>query len=274
MGNECSPIGGNFWHNNSVSTTSYHSVDDSGSTNNVATTIDDSCRLLEKKLKYFNEQIDINTRKARTIGNRDNKKGTKKQAIYYLKLNKLYEKHCDRIIDIQLQLAGLKLEISTAMTISTVVTSLDHGNKVLKTFTSAIDACQVENIMDDLKESIDQLNDTSNILSEDLGDGRYNDKELEKELKQLMKETPITSTSAPDIEVITISSNNANHHHKDENDFFSELMNKLPSFSTSDKTSGKNTIVSTTNTIVSETNLSKKKVKINKKKRKKEKSYK
>ena len=146
MGNECSPIGGNFWNNDS-SSTAYHSVDDSGS-NDAATIIDDSCRLLEKKLKYFNEQMEINTRKALTIGNRDNKKGTRKQAIYYLKLNKLYEKKCDQITDMQLQLAGLKLEISTAMTISTVVHSLDHGNNVLKTCTNAINADKVEDIMD------------------------------------------------------------------------------------------------------------------------------
>lgn len=165
------------------------------------TDIDDSCRILELKLKHFEEQILNNKRKAIGFGKH---KKTKQKALYHLKIVKLYESKNETMLNIQLTLAMLKIEISSADTMATVVTTLDTGNKALTILTNKLDSMQVDDIMDSINDSVDQLKDINTIMSEGTTDA-FDDKELEKELQELM--TSSSLDLLPSIKDIKIKDN-------------------------------------------------------------------
>lgn len=137
---------------------------------------------LKAKIELISKQIgglscDLN--EALKLKNRD-------RAKQLLRRRKMREKEMTRLMNLEDSVIELKSSIENAFTDKEVLNALNDGSKALKTVLGDTTLSNAEDILDELKESIADSRELSDIIGES---GKSEDDfDLEKELEDLVKE--------------------------------------------------------------------------------------
>jgi hypothetical protein len=145
----------------------------------------DAFKILDLKQEYFGDITQKMTNDIKELEKTHKNDPLKKQMqINKLKLIHLYKIQRSKLLDIKLKLEEINLHIESGTLIRKVHEVLVEGSNNLKMLNDKLDSLDVDELMSDLKESIENLNDTSAIIS-DTNDKNV-DKEIEDELNELI----------------------------------------------------------------------------------------
>jgi len=155
-------------------------------TNKSIDKMDQTITLLEKRKKLLEKKMEQETEKAKEFM----KKGDKTSAMTCLKRKKQYEVQAQRLEQQILNNEQMKLTLENAATDIETLKSQQEATKAMKQIfkeTGGID--KVEDIMEDIQETMATANELGDALAQDLGTGQVIDEgELEDELDLLEME--------------------------------------------------------------------------------------
>ncbi|KAL9646998.1 hypothetical protein ABK040_013852 [Willaertia magna] len=155
-------------------------------TNKSIEKMDQTIQLLEKRQKLLEKKMEQEQQKAKDFLG----KGDKKSALACLKRKKQYETQAQRLQQQIMNNEQMKLTLENAATDVETLKSQQIASKTLKQVfkeTGGID--KVEDIMEDIQETMATANELGDALAQDIGSGTVIDEgELEDELDLLEQE--------------------------------------------------------------------------------------
>lgn len=155
-------------------------------TNKSIEKMDQTISLLEKRKKLLEKRMEQETEKAKECM----KKSDKVSAMACLKRKKQYEVQAQRLEQQIMNNEQMKLTLENAATDIETLKSQQQASKAMKQIfkeTGGID--KVEDIMEDVQETMATANELGDTLARDLGTGQFIDEgELEDELDMLEQE--------------------------------------------------------------------------------------
>lgn len=152
-----------------------------------APSLQEQIQILEKRITHLNNLIQIHVQKAKEAK-------TKDEAYRYLKLKQMYETELKGIFGMLDRLEGLDNARHRAILHNTTLNVTENATSILKSIT--VNPDKADEIMFDVKEAIDEVDRTSEIL----GKTDPPSQELQDELNVLMApEAPPAIITLPDV---------------------------------------------------------------------------
>lgn len=113
------------------------------------------------------------------------KRGDKKGALFALKQKKMYEKQVTNLENSVLRLYEQKMALEASSLQKTVVDTMSAGSKAMSNIHKNMDIDSVDDMRDDIQESMDKADEINDAIATPFGDAMEDD-EFDDELAELM----------------------------------------------------------------------------------------
>lgn len=143
---------------------------------NAAQDLSKKLKLLEKREKHVENQINKLTQQAKER----KKKGDKKGALFCLKKRKLLQGQIDKLQAARLNLETMQLTIGSANMNREILTGMQTGAAALGQIHQNMDVDAVDDIRDRMEEQMDVANEISDAIATPMGDGLDDDDVLDE----------------------------------------------------------------------------------------------
>lgn len=148
--------------------------------------IQDQLTILEKRKNHLGKLIEINDKKAK-------ESKTKNEAAHYIKIRVRYENELKSVYGMVEKLENLEHATQQAMFQKDVLNTVKHNTTIIKNNT--VDVADAEEIMDNVKEAVDEANEVSNVLARPTTP----DADVEAEVDKLFQQEKPTILNLPDV---------------------------------------------------------------------------
>ena len=138
----------------------------------------ETLQTMEKREEYLEKQITLLTNEAKKAMTQKNKP----KAVHCLKKRKLIQKQVDSIFNTKLNIDTQIIALTQAVTNSDVIKSITIGKEALKN--SKADPDKVADVMDELEETLAEVDEITDVMSRPIGQ-TVDDDELLEELREL-----------------------------------------------------------------------------------------
>ncbi|KAJ8612212.1 hypothetical protein CTAYLR_002904 [Chrysophaeum taylorii] len=135
---------------------------------------------LEKRQVHLDKKIEQQVTEAKAKMAKKDKRG----ALYCLKRKKMYEAEIDKINGARLQLEQQMMAIETTVTNTEIVQTMHQAKGAMESARKNMDADTVNDIMDDVKDEMEQADEISQAISAPANDV-LDDDDLLNELNEL-----------------------------------------------------------------------------------------
>lgn len=166
-------------------------------------TIDDAIKKIDLKETYLRDLGDKYINDIRKIDRIQNDPLKKHKQKNLFKIYKLYNAQRAKLLNIRFNMEQLRINMEEGTYLQDIYKVLFEGNKRLEYLNKKMEHEDVDTIMQDLKDSIENLNEKSEIISSPIDDNGYqngnnNDDDLDKELENLINSTKIDNAMTND----------------------------------------------------------------------------
>jgi charged multivesicular body protein 4A/B len=152
--------------------------------------------MLQKKINYNEKRVDRELEKARQF----KKIGNKTQALMCLKRKKMLEKQMEQLTAQMMNLESQSMAMEGMASNKSMVETIQTTNSAMKQLNKEMDVDKVEDLVDDLRENIDNSNEISEILASPVGDlADLDDDSILNELEEIEQEIATEQQKTPDI---------------------------------------------------------------------------
>lgn len=159
---------------------------------------------LEKREDFLQKKINHQLAEAKT----KSKKGDKKGAMFCLKRKKMYEKEIDKLSGMRMNLEQQMMALESASINADAFSAMSAGSKAMQSLQKQVNIERVEDITDDIQDSMMQAEEVSNAISQPMGGEMYDDDDLLNELEDMeaaeldrelieSESTPAAAAAAP-----------------------------------------------------------------------------
>jgi len=134
---------------------------------------------LEKRQLFLQKKVQAQVQMAKE----KSKAGDKRGAIFALKTKKMYEKQMEVLDNTLLTLQNQIMMIETASVNKDAISGMQAGKDALTNINKGIDLDKVAELKDDIQQSMDDMNELSDLLSTPVGAADMDDADLLNELE-------------------------------------------------------------------------------------------
>ena len=160
------------------------------------TTNKQTLAMFQKKIEYNEKRIAKELEKARQF----KKKGNKAQAFMCLKRKKMLEKQVEQLTAQMMNLESQSMAMEGMASNKSMVETVQVTNSAMKQLQKEMNVDKVEDLVDDLRENIDNNNEISDILASPVGDlADLDDDSILNELEEIEQEIATEQQKIPDI---------------------------------------------------------------------------
>jgi len=182
----------------SVGSSSSHSSNNNGAVNGSIERLETTIELLEKREEVLTKKCEQELLKAKSFMEKKNKNA----ALQCMKKKKMLEEQLTNIAAQKANMETMKFAIQNAAMNKEVLVAQRQAATGLKQLNKTMDAEQVEETMDGIRETMDQSKSVAEALAQPLDDGIMDEDELladlENELAGMeMEEQPTMKVAAP-----------------------------------------------------------------------------
>mmetsp|Transcript_2612 Transcript_2612/g.3990 ORF Transcript_2612/g.3990 Transcript_2612/m.3990 type:complete len:212 (+) Transcript_2612:503-1138(+) len=160
--------------------------------------------MLDKQERHLEKQME----EAKRTALQKSRKGNKKAAMFQLKRKKMFEKRLNQLYGQRENVERLINAMEVVAFNKQNIERLKAGKIALEQTIKEVDVDNVEEMMEDIKESVDMADEIGEAMSRSLGNEEYDEEDLEKELEDLQnEEMEAEMLQAPEVPVDSKVSN-------------------------------------------------------------------
>ena len=136
---------------------------------------------LEKRQVHLDKKIEQQTKEAKEKMGKKDKRG----ALYCLKRKKMFENELTKLAGSRWTLEQQIVQLEATVTTMEVARNMEYGKEAMRAARGGMDADDVADTMDDIREEMDEANAIGDLLGEGLGNDYEDDDELLDELDEV-----------------------------------------------------------------------------------------
>lgn len=155
---------------------------------NTLNKLQDSIEFTRRRIQYIEHKIRHELSSAKTW----NAKGDMNRAMECLKRKRLFENQCKIFETMMTKMEAQMFAIENNDTKKEVIDTMKEATSVMRSSFSSVDTNDIENVMDDFNETMSDIKEIDDVLSESMapcGENDIDEKSLMDELISLAQET-------------------------------------------------------------------------------------